>query len=128
MKLSAALSRTPFQDKDGNVTVGWVRFFGDICAAVTGLLGIAAPVVTLTTSQVLTADATIFQAAPQDGQIWIARVDQDATGGWVVTWGSNVSGGPVVDVTPSTMSIQTFFGSGGKWIPAGAPVLGIAAP
>jgi hypothetical protein len=75
---------------------------------------------TVTTIHTLTADATIDSPGPPaDGSFWILRIEQDATGGWGVTWGADVLGGPTIDATvnsaPLTMCVLMFAGIGGKW-------------
>ncbi len=86
-----------------------------------------------TTDQTLTADATIASpGTPTDGQLWIAKVRQDSTGGWTVTWGAPVivSGAAVIapgqNSDPSTMCIVTFAGIGGNWYMISS-VLGVPA-
>lgn len=84
---------------------------------------------TYATFVTLTGPTTITSpAAPTDGQIWVVRLDQDATGGRVVTWGSGVMDGPEIDATvnsePSTTCRMTFVGWGGKWYCGGDSILG----
>jgi hypothetical protein len=80
----------------------------------------ATPAVVLTTNQTLTAATTISSpGTPSDGWIWKARIKQDGTGGWAVTWGTGVLFGPLVDAATNSAanstSIISFVGFGGNW-------------
>lgn len=77
---------------------------------------------TTVTDVTLVADTTISSPGTStNGQIWIVRAVQDATGGWTVTWGADAILGPDIgpaapgSADPDTMSIITFIGIGGKW-------------
>jgi hypothetical protein len=83
------------------------------------------------THLVLTVATTTVNSpgVPADGDGWAVRIDQDATGGRAVIWGTDVMLGPLIDATtnsdPSTMCIMKFTGFGGKWY-CGVAVLGVA--
>ena len=69
---------------------------------------------------ILSAAGTIGSPAPPlDGSMWCLRVEQDATGGWAVTWGPNVMLAPeitaAINSAPLTMCLLSFIGWGGKW-------------
>lgn len=73
------------------------------------------------THLILTTASTTVNSpgVPLNGSIWTVRIDQDATGGRVVIWGTNVLLGPQIDVTnnslASTMCLMTFIGYSTKW-------------
>lgn len=84
----------------------------------------------ISTTRVLTAAATINSpGTPADGALWAVRVDQDATGGWPVTWGTGIALAPFITATinsdPSTMCIVLFVGFNGTWLPSSTPILGV---
>ncbi len=91
-----------------------------IPVSATGTAGTTGSGASYFTHTVLTADATITSPATAvDKAIWIARIDQDATGGWTVSWGADIYGAPEINAdttAPDTMSTITFYGQSGKWI------------
>ncbi len=73
------------------------------------------------TYDTVTADTTINEpATATDKALWVAEIEQDSTGGWVVTWGANIYRAPDIDSgvnDPDTSCIVTFVGSSGRgWI------------
>lgn len=65
------------------------------------------------------ANFTIANPLNSYAGMWILTIDQDVTGGRMVTWDSLYKGVTVndIDPTPNTKSIYQFFGSGGFWWP-----------
>lgn len=110
----------------------WWLFFNALNDTLTTLSNAldALPAATYITNVTFTADGSVASpGSPQDGNLWIARVCQDAVGGWTVTWGTNVLLGPLINPTfngdPSTMCLITFVGIAGKWYVCGTPILGV---
>ena len=71
-------------------------------------------------------------ATPSGSSIWVLRLDQDTTGGRIVAWGANVTGGPKINATvnssPNTMCIITFAWYAPNWCVCAVPILGVVIP
>jgi hypothetical protein len=81
------------------------------------------------TDQTLTADTTISAPSTSAAGLWVARIGQDLTGGWKVTWGAGIAGGPQIDSTvnsaPLTMCVLIFAAVAGEWLLCATPILGV---
>lgn len=114
---------TPMYSETGAMSQVWVNFFEAIRRLrIAPSSGSGA----LLHEETLTADATVNgPGAPStDGDLLIVTVTQDATGGWVITWGTDFAAGIPANVSLKGDSITTFsfFGWGGVWWPS-APAI-----
>ena len=76
------------------------------------------------TDQTLTAATTVN--APASGNDWSVILRQDATGGWPITWGPNITAThTAIDATASTISTFRFIKSGSNWVMVGQPTTGM---
>lgn len=98
----------------------------DTLTRLISLLNIKIPMIAIS-DQVLTAASTEIKP-PKSGNIWIAIIRQDGTGGRAITWSSRVSGASAsINTTASTLStfILAYSQHYNKWVMVGQPTTGM---
>lgn len=65
----------------------------------------------------LTSNTTINPAIGPDGSLMVVEITQDATGGWLITWGANFETGldDIIGSLPNQKTVALFYSNGSLW-------------